>query len=148
MNNQTCCPQYGAFLTRLTLGVVLLAHGLLKVMVFTIPGTVDFFASLNLPFPELMAYATIFGEIAGGTALILGVLTRLAAILSAPLLLGATWAHMDNGWVFSNEGGGWEFPAVLVALSFIVFLQGAGAFALDNKINLMNCPFSKKEDSD
>ena len=119
---------YGAALTRITLGSVLLAHGLLKVFVFTIPGTVAFFESLGLP--AIVAYLTIFGEIAGGGALILGVYTRLIALLSLPILLGATWAHIGNGWVFSNEGGGWEFPAMLVVIAIAVAIQGSGAFAI------------------
>ena len=119
---------YGAAVTRITLGTVLLAHGLLKVFVFTVPGTVGFFESLGLP--AIVAYLTIFGEIAGGTALLLGVYTRLTALLSLPILLGATWAHIGNGWVFSNEGGGWEFPAVLVVIAMAVAIQGSGAFAI------------------
>jgi putative oxidoreductase len=118
----------GATLTRLSLGTVLLSHGLLKVAVFTIPGTVAYFASLGLP--PIAAYLTIFAEIAGGTAILLGLYTRLAALLSIPLLLGAVWAHAANGWVFSAQGGGWEFPALLVALAGVVALQGGGAFAL------------------
>ena len=119
---------YGATLTRLTLGSVLLSHGLLKVFVFTIPGTVGFFERLGLP--AIAAYLTIFGEIAGGTALILGLYSRLAAILSIPLLLGATWAHSGNGWVFSNEGGGWEYPAFWAITLVVQALLGDGAYAL------------------
>ena len=119
---------YGAFLLRLSLGTILLAHGLLKIFVFTIPGTVGFFASLGLP--AIIAYLTIFGEVAGGIAILLGLYTRLAAILSLPILLGATWAHLGNGWVFSNPNGGWEFPAFLVAIAIVVAIQGSGAFAL------------------
>jgi len=119
---------YGATITRLSLGVILLAHGLLKIFVFTIPGTVGFFESLGLP--AIIAYLTIFGEVAGGAALIAGVYTRLTALLSIPILLGATWAHAGNGWVFSNEGGGWEFPALLVVMAIAVAVQGSGAFAL------------------
>ncbi|QYX57133.1 DoxX family protein [Roseovarius sp. SCSIO 43702] len=118
----------GATLTRLSLGTVLLAHGLLKVMVFTVPGTVAFFESLGLP--AIAAYLTIFAELAGGTAILLGLYTRLAALLSIPLLLGSVWAHAGNGWLFSAEGGGWEFPALLVALAVAVAIQGGGAFAL------------------
>ena len=55
---------------------------------------------------------------------------RGTALLSLPILIGATWAHAGNGWVFSNEGGGWEFPALLVVLAVTVAIQGAGAFAL------------------
>ncbi len=120
---------YGSALLRVSLGSVLLSHGLLKVGVFTVAGTVAYFESMGLP--AAAAYLTIFAEIAGGSALLLGFLTRLAAGLSIPLLLGAVWAHAGNGWVFSNTGGGWEFPALLVALAFIVTVQGGGAFSLN-----------------
>jgi putative oxidoreductase len=126
MNSST--NNNGAFLLRITFGVILLAHGLLKVLVFTVPGTVGFFESIGLP--AAVAYLTIFAELAGGSALILGVYTRLTALLSLPILLGATWVHLGNGWVFSNQGGGWEFPAVLVVIAITVAIQGAGSFAL------------------
>ncbi|MDC0379767.1 DoxX family membrane protein [Litorivicinus sp.] len=48
----------------------------------------------------------IGGEVIGGIALILGIFTKLAAWLSLPILLGATWMHLGNGWLFSAEGGG------------------------------------------
>jgi putative oxidoreductase len=127
MHSNTQNLNYGATITRLSLGVILLAHGLLKIFVFTIPGTVGFFESLGLP--ATVAYLTIFGEIAGGAALIIGIYTRLTALLSVPILLGATWAHAGNGWVFSNQGGGWEFPALLVVMAIAVAVQGSGSFA-------------------
>ena len=126
MNTST--SNHGAFLTRITLGSILLAHGALKVFVFTIPGTFGFFESLGLP--AIVAYLTIFGEVAGGTALILGIYPRLVALLSLPILVGAAWAHLGNGWLFSNEGGGWEFPVLLVVLAVVVAIQGAGSFAI------------------
>jgi len=126
MNTQT--NSHGVFLARLTLGVILLAHGALKVFVFTVPGTVGYFDSLGIP--PIIAYLTIYGELLGGTALILGIYPRLVALLSLPILAGATWAHSGNGWVFSNQGGGWEFPALLIVLAVIVIIQGAGSFAI------------------
>ena len=107
---------------------------MLKLTVFTVDGTVGYFASLGLP--AVAAYLTIFGEVVGGAAILLGVFTRLAAALTIPLLLGATWAHIGNGWVFSNTGGGWEFPALLVALAVIVAVQGGGAYALGRVVPL------------
>ncbi|HAY45032.1 MAG TPA: hypothetical protein DCY55_01970 [Gammaproteobacteria bacterium] len=118
----------GAFLTRVTLGSILIAHGALKLFVFTVPGTIGYFESLGLP--AIAAYLTIMGELFGGTALILGVYPRLVALLSLPILIGATWAHLGNGWVFSNTGGGWEFPALLIVLAAVVATQGAGSFAI------------------
>ena len=76
---------YGALTTRLALGSILLSHGLLKVLVFTLPGTVGYFESIGLP--PIIAYLTIFGELAGGTAILLGLYSRLAAILSIPIFL-------------------------------------------------------------
>jgi putative oxidoreductase len=124
----TSSTDHGAFLTRITLGSILLAHGFLKLFVFTIPGTVGFFESLGLP--ATVAYLTIFGEVIGGSSLILGIYPRLVALLSLPILVGAAWTHLSNGWLFSNEGGGWEFPVLLVVLAIVVAIQGAGSFAI------------------
>lgn len=60
----TSSTNHGAFLTRATLGSILLAHGALKIIVFTVPGTAKFFESLGLP--AIVAYLTIFGEVIGG----------------------------------------------------------------------------------
>nr|WP_321462073.1 DoxX family protein [uncultured Cohaesibacter sp.] len=119
---------YAAFLLRVTSGVLLLAHGLMKVFIFTIPGTVGFFESLG--FPGLFAYLTILAEVAGGAALILGVATRPVAILTLPPLLGALYVHAANGWVFSSQGGGWEFPLFWALANVVIALLGGGAFAL------------------
>ena len=115
---------WGLSLLRINLGIILLAHGWLKISVFTIAGTVGYFASLGLP--SIVAYLTIFGEIVGGVALILGVQTRLAAALSMPIMLGATIVHLGNGWLFSAEGGGWEFPASLTIIALTIALMGSG----------------------
>lgn len=119
---------HGALLNRVALGSILLAHGTLKIVVFTIAGTVGFFESLGLP--AVLAYLTIFAEVAGGVALILGIYPRLVALLSLPVLVGAVWVHMGNGWLFSNQGGGWEFPVLLIVLALVIVIQGAGSFAI------------------
>lgn len=98
---------YAALVLRIALGVMFLAHGLvLKVFIFTVPGTVGFFESIGLP--GVFAYLTILAEVVGGLALILGIQVRLVALAVLPVLLGAVWFHAGNGWVFSNEGGGWD----------------------------------------
>lgn len=128
---------FGMTITRIALGIVLFAHGyILKVETFTIGGTVGFFESIGLP--AIAAYLVIGGEILGGIALILGAFTRLAAWLSLPILLGATWMHLGNNWVFSAEGGGWEFPILLVALALAVGFGGAGKYAIDNLDRMKN----------
>ncbi|MFQ3244285.1 MAG: putative oxidoreductase [Arenicella sp.] len=125
MNTVTRYQDHAAFSLRLVFGVILLAHGLLKLIVFTPSGTAAYFASLG--FPEVLAYLTIALEVGGGLALILGFYTRLTALASIPVLAGATWVHLSNGWVFSNQGGGWELPALLVILAAIIATQGAGS---------------------
>jgi putative oxidoreductase len=120
---------YGALVLRLGLGIMALAHGLLKILVFTIPGTVGFFESLG--YPGFFAYLVIFAEIAGGLALVAGFQVRLAALAMIPVLIGATLAHAGNGWVFSSPNGGWEYPAFWTLALAVQAMLGAGAFALD-----------------
>jgi len=119
---------HAALVLRVSVGVLFLAHGLLKVLVFTPTGTVAFFASLGLP--AILAYATIAAEVLGGIALVLGVGTRWVSLALIPVLLGATWAHAGNGWVFSNAGGGWEFPLFWAVVMGVQALLGDGAHAL------------------
>lgn len=126
--NDTNLTPYAATLLRVSLGTMALAHGLLKILVFTPAGTVGFFASLGLP--AFLAYATIGIEVVGGVALIAGVFTRYVSIAMIPVLLGATYVHSGAGWMFSNEGGGWEFPAFWTVALVVQALLGNGAFAL------------------
>ncbi len=119
---------YAALVLRLTLGVAFMAHGLLKVLVFTVPGTVQFFGSLGLP--AIVAYATIAAEIVGGALLVLGVYSRWVSLALVPILLGAAWAHWGNGWVFSAQGGGWEYPVFWAMTLVVQALLGDGAYAL------------------
>lgn len=119
---------YAALALRLGLGLMLLAHGLLKVFVFTVPGTVGFFGSLGLP--AVFAYLTILGEIGGGLLILAGLRTRWIALAVLPILLGATVVHAGNGWLFSAEGGGWEYPAFLSLAAIVQALLGDGAYAL------------------
>ena len=120
---------YAALMLRVSLGLMFIAHSAwLKLVVFTLPGTAQFFGSLGLP--PVLAYVVFAAETVGGLALILGVQTRWVATALIPILLGATWAHAGNGWVFSNAGGGWEYPAFLIAASVVQALLGDGAHAL------------------
>lgn len=117
---------FGPTLLRISLGIVFLVHSLyLKVMVFTVPGTVAFFQSLGLP--AIAAYGTMAAEIIGGALLILGVGVRPVAAVLAVVALGATWAHSGYGWLFTNEGGGFEYPLFLAVASAVQVLLGAGA---------------------
>jgi putative oxidoreductase len=117
-----------ATLLRVTLGALFIAHALLKYFVFTLPGTAGFFESLGLP--GALGYATFAAELAGGVLLVLGVQTRIVALALVPIMLGATWAHLGNGWVFSGPKGGWEYPAFWTVTLVVQALLGDGAWAL------------------
>ena len=118
---------YAALLPRVTLGTLFVAHALLKYFVFTLPGTAQFFASLGLP--GALGYVTFAAELVGGLMLIAGVKVRAVSLALVPVLLGATWAHAGNGWVFSAPNGGWEYPAFWTVTLVVQALLGAGAFA-------------------
>lgn len=120
---------FAALILRVATGVLFLAHGLLKLLVFTIPGTVAYFEILGLP--GFFAHLTILAEIGGGLLLIVGVQTRIVSAALVPVLIGAAvLGHGANGWVFSNEGGGWEFPAFWAVTQASLILLGDGAYAL------------------
>jgi len=119
---------YAALLLRVSLGVVFIAHGLLKVFVFTLPGTAQFFTSVG--FPGWTAYVVTALEVGGGALLIAGVATRWVSLALVPVLLGATSVHFGAGWLFTNANGGWEYPAFLTAATVVQALLGPGAYAL------------------
>jgi putative oxidoreductase len=114
-----------ALLLRVSLGTMFVAHALLKYFVFTPAGTAQFFESLGLP--GALGYVTIGVELVGGALLILGVHTRVVALTLVPVLLGATWAHSGNGWLFSSPNGGWEYPAFWTVTLVVQALLGDGA---------------------
>ena len=119
---------YAALLLRLSLGVLFLAHGLLKAFVFTLPGTAKFFESLG--YPGALAYVVVALEIGGGLLLLAGMLRRTVSVAMIPILLGAWLVHLPNGWLFSSSNGGWEFPALWLVLLVVQALLGPGAYAL------------------
>jgi len=120
---------WAALILRVGLGILFLAHGLLKLLVFKPAGAYGYFKSLGLP--GALAYVTMATELAGGSALIIGLMPRYVALLLVPLILGTiVTVHGKNGWMFSNKDGGWEFPAFWALVLFVQFLLGDGAWAL------------------
>jgi putative oxidoreductase len=120
---------YAAFVLRIALGAMFVAHSLvLKHFTFTLPGTAQFFESLGLP--AALAYLTFWAELLGGIALLAGIGTRWVALALVPVLVGATWVHAGNGWVFSAPNGGWEYPVFLIVASLVQALLGDGRYAL------------------
>ena len=120
---------YGVFLLRVALGVMFIAHSIIYMLLtLTLAGTAKFFVSIGLP--AWVAYVTFLAEALGGILLILGIRTRWVALALSPILIGATWAHAGNGWLFASEDGGWEYPLYLFVLCIAQAMLGDGAYAL------------------
>jgi len=119
---------YGALLLRVALGIMWIAHALLKLFVFTLPGTAQYFESVHLP--GVLAYPVFAAELAGGIALILGIYARQVALLLVPIMIGAAWVHVPNGWAHTSAGGGWEYPIFLIVASIAQWLLGDGALVI------------------
>lgn len=120
-NNNPRGRNYGEVLLRLSLGVMWIAHALLKLLVFGLAGTADFFASVG--FPGFMAYPVFAVELIGGLALLLGIYARQVALALVPIMAAAAWVHFPNGWVHTSAGGGWEYPVFLVIVSIAYWLM-------------------------
>jgi putative oxidoreductase len=119
---------YGALLLRVSLGSLFIAHGLLKLLVHKPAGTAAYFRSLGLP--GFVGYLTMAAELGGGTLLILGIGTSFVAVALVPLILGTIFmVHGSKGWLFTNEGGGWEFPAFWTVALIVQALLGSGAYS-------------------
>lgn len=119
--------QWGITLLRVSLGIMWIAHAMLKWLVFTLPGTAKYFDSVG--FPGFLAYPTFAMELVGGTALILGIYARQFALVLTPLMLCAASVHFHNGWVHTSPGGGWEYPIFLAVAQIALWLMGDGACA-------------------
>lgn len=119
---------YGPLVLRVALGLVFLAHAYAKARIFTFAGTEQFFEANH--FPGWTVYPVFAAELVGGIALVLGIKTRWVAAGLVAVMLGALKTHLGNGWMFTGTGGGWEYPAFLIAALGAQWAIGAGAWAL------------------
>ncbi len=126
----------GALLLRIPVGVVLAAHGAQKLFGwfggYGLEATGQWMESVGFAPGFLMALLAGSAEFFGGLALILGLLTRPAAIVAAFTMLMAMTVHWSNGLFGANNG--YEFALVLFAASASLIFQGGGKLALDNLI--------------
>lgn len=117
-------------LARVVIGVVFIAHGWQKFSEWGIEGTTQSFDGMGIPMPEIAAPAVAAIEVGAGALLVVGLLTPLAGVLLAAVMVGATaFVHWDNG-VFVGDGG-WELVAALGVGALLLAAVGAGRFSLD-----------------
>jgi putative oxidoreductase len=87
---------------------------------------------LGLPAPLLIAYGLGVLELVGGVLLILGLGTRVVALLMVGEWAVITFAvAIPKGWIYSVAGGGAEFPAIMTVLYLAIVIYGAGRLSLD-----------------
>ncbi|KFZ29463.1 DoxD-like family protein [Pseudidiomarina atlantica] len=128
---------FAALILRVPVGIILAAHGAQKLFGwfggYGLEGTGQWMASIGLEPGFLMALLAGAAEFFGGLALILGILTRPAALISAVTMVVAIFTvHFENGLFMANNG--YEFALSLLAATAALTVMGAGRFSLDNAI--------------
>lgn len=112
---------------RLMLGLILLYHGLPKIVDFA--GTLDAFTKMGVPVPAVSLLFAILAEVVGGLLIALGVWTDVAAAFVIVDMLGAIFAvHWKAGFDFTE--GGYEHPLTVLVMALVLLLAGTGRYGL------------------
>lgn len=120
----------GLLLARVALGGTFVAHGVQKVALQGVPATQEGFAAMGAPVPDVTGPLVAGIEIVAGVLVVLGLGTRVAALLLAATSVGAiVLVHGSSG--FFAADGGWEFVGVLAALGVALALTGPGRLSVD-----------------
>ncbi len=121
---------YGATVLRVALGIIFVMHAYLALFEQGPRGAVAMQRSLGLPVPEIGAWYLILAHGVGGVLLILGVLTRWAALVNLPIMAGAFFlVHLRHGF-FIGRGDGYEYVMLVLAATLAQVFLGPGALAL------------------
>jgi putative oxidoreductase len=123
----------GLLMLRVVVGLLLVAHGTRKLCSRFggggLAGTTRFFGSIGYWPPRSMARFAATTEVVGGSALVVGLTTPLAAAAVIGLMLNVVAVHRRNGlWAVDN---GYEYPLTLAAVAATLGFTGAGAASVD-----------------
>lgn len=121
----------GLTILRLVVGAVFIVHGAQKFFVFGIGGVTAAFAQMHIPLPMIAAPVVAIVEFVGGIALVVGLFTRVAAILLAIDMVGAiVFVHGRNGFFLPM---GFEYALTLLAVFVALAVAGPGEYSVDNR---------------
>ncbi len=127
-----------ALIIRVTLGVVMFAHGAMMALGwFGGPGLMVAARQLKEQsgVPVVAGVFLTLVELFGPLALLVGLLTRPAALGIAVIMIGAAHIHMREGffmnWFGQKSGEGYEYFLLALAMALSVIINGAGALSLD-----------------
>lgn len=123
---------------RIPAGIIFVAHGAQKLFGsfggYGLEGTGQWMASIGLEPGFLMALGAGSAEFFGGIALLIGLLTRPAAVVLAfTMIVAILTVHISNGLFMSNNG--YEFGLSLLAISVALAFSGGGRFSLDRALS-------------
>ncbi len=127
---------------RLVLGLIFFAHGAQKMLGwfggYGFHGTMGFFTQMGIPAP--LAFLAICAEFFGGLGLLVGLLSRIAALgIIVNMLVAIATVHLGNGffmnWTGQQKGEGFEFHLLAIALATVIVVKGAGAISIDRVIS-------------
>ena len=128
---------------RVIVGVIMFAHGLQKLIQV---GPANFgaqaLAGLGVPLPVFMGYVVTFAELIGGILLIIGLLSRLAAlVLTIDLTVAILLVKVNVGLIAPpGTGAGAELDLALIAGCLVVFFAGPGKVSLDYALGIEREP--------
>jgi putative oxidoreductase len=121
--------EVAALVLRVTAGVIMFAHGYLKLTGFD--AWKEQVVSLGIPLPDIAAPLAVAGELLGGAGLVMGLLTPLAAFgVGSTLLVAILSVHLPHG-LFAKDGG-FEFPLIMLMVAIFFAVRGGGIFSLDH----------------
>jgi len=125
---------WGLLLVRLALGVIFLAHGYQKLFIMGVSNVGTFFNQVGLPAPLFFAWVVALVEFFGGIAILLGILTRWAALGLAIILVVAIFTVKLKVGLIAQQGVGYELDLALLALALTLLLAGPGPFSLEKAL--------------